>query len=553
MSKDKKKGMWFLVLVFFVSLVSMSNIGQQVGIQAPYNIAVYGGGIFFVLFTTFYSLKTLSFHYSHLFPFAVLTVIFLIVTGLLNSSLKDVEYTFYALLVGFLFLVSLVQYQWNKIHWFWFFYAIVILALVQASIALIQRFDTFGIFYWWTGYFPFKFHNGYLGSLQQRNMLASFMAFAVVTSLWLVLQRRFFYQDLIFKFPVFILVFLGVYIIVGSGSRAGLLGLILGFVFLLLALWQNIKVSLRYVVLIILLAVLGGGIALLWPADISSASSKLESVVYGSDVRLFLYETGWQLFLENLWFGVGIGHYPVAFQDYVTTHGLFLDKRIIDFNFKTFKHPHNELLFWLIQTGIVGCLPILIGIGLLLRNWWQQGQKQFWVYIGLCFPLVLQIMVSYPLILSATHYFLMLVLLVFSLKLPVKAVGMHSFKSVVKPIQFMLLVIGFCVLYGVYLGLMSAFEAYYFKNRLFFYKEHPKQEKIGYFQYASNWSIYHELVFKNMENLFLNAKKDNNLYDLNQYLLWYDNQDNKADLPKSINEYAKEAKSFVKTQEVITY
>lgn len=551
MYKDKKNGMWFLVLVFFASLVSVSNIGQQVGIQAPYNIAVYGGVIFFVLFTIFYLLKTLSFHYSHLFTFAALTIIFLIVTSLLSSSLKEVEYTFYALLIGLLFLVSLVQYQWKKRHWFWFFYAIVILALVQVCIALIQRFDTFGVFYWWTGYFPFKFHNGYLGSLQQRNMLASFMAFAVVTSFWLVLQRSFLYQDLIVKLPIFILVFLGVFIVVGSGSRAGLLGLFLGFVFILFSFWKNIKLHFKNVVLIILLTISGAYIAILWPADISSAGSKLEGVVYGSDVRLFLYETGWQLFLENFWFGVGIGHYPIAFQDYVSTHGLFLDKRIIDFNFKSFRHPHNELLFWLIQAGIVGCLPILIGIGLLLRNWLQQGKKQFWLYVGLSFPLVLQVLVSYPLILSATHYFLMLVLLVFSLKLPVKTVSMHHFKSAVKPIQLMLLVIGFCVLYGVYLGLMSAFEAYYFKNRLFFYKEHPMQEKIGYFHYASNWGIYHELVFKNMENLFLNAKKDNNLYDLNQYLLWYDNQDNKTDLPKSINEYAQEVKLFVKTQKII--
>lgn len=551
MLKYQKNGTWFLVLVFFISLVSVPNIGQQAGIQAPYNLAVYGGVAVFVLFTFFNSLSTFSFNYSHLITFAILVATFFLVIGSLNSSWQEIEYTFYSLLVGLLFIIALLQYQWQEKHWFWFFYAIVVLALIQSCIALVQRFDSFGVLYWWTGYFPFKFHSGYLGSLQQRNMLASFLAFAVVVSFWLALHKEFLNLKLRTKLPIFLVILVGVFITVGSGSRAGFLGLILGIVFLLFSLQKSIKLNIYNFVLILILAFLGALAAIAFPIEVSNVSSKLEAVVYGSDVRLFLYETGWKLFLQNFWFGVGIGNYPAAFQEFVSVHGLFFDKRIIDLNFKNFTHPHNELLFWLIQVGVVGCLPVLISVGLLLKNWWQQGCKPFFLYIGLSFPLVLQIMVSYPLILSATHYFLTMVILVFTLKLPVKRLDFHISSTFKQSVRAMFLIVGFWIVYGVYAGLMSAFETYYFKNRLFFYQEYREQEKIGYFHFASSWDVYHNLVFVNMENLFLRAREGHNFYDLNQYLLWYENQENMNNLPESLHIYAIEAKSILKSHKVI--
>lgn len=548
MFKYKYIGRWLLVLVFFFSLISVPNIGHNAGIQAPYNLALYGGVVLFIVFTLFNSLNVLSFQFSYLILFSALAAISIVVIGFLNSSFEEVEYTIYALLVGFLFIVSLVQYQLDDKHWFWFFYAIILLALAQVCISLVQRFDTFGVLYWWTGYFPFKFHSGYLGSLQQRNMLASFIAFAVVVGSWLVVQQRFLNLKVVVKLPVYAVIFFGVFIIVDSGSRAALLGLIIGLIFLLFALRENIQSNLKCFVQILFLVILGVVVAILLPADVSSAGSKLVGVVYGSDVRLFLYESGWQLFLQNLWFGVGIGNYPIAFQEFVSLHGLFLDKRIIDFNVKNFTHPHNELLFWLIQIGIVGCLPILLGVSLLLRNWWKQGQKQFWLYIALSFPLVLQVMVSYPLILSATHYFLILVFLVYSLKQSVKTLDFNIPKFVVGITRSTLLILGLWVVYSVYAGLMSAFETYYFKNRLFFYKDYPKQETIGYFHYASNWDLYQEIVLLNMENLFLKAKKDNNMYDLDQYLLWFNKQKNNASLPKKFKSYADEAERILQNK-----
>ena len=542
MNKYKNTGLWLLIVAFFLSLLSVPNIGNQAGIEAAYNIGVYAGISLFILFTLFYLLNSISFLYTPLITFSFVLVTLVLLVGLLGSDWVEVEYTFYASVVGIIFLFTLTQYQLTQKQWYWFFYAIMLLALIQILISIVQRFDTFSVFYWWTGYFPFKFHDGYLGSLQQRNMLANFVSFAVVISIWLVLQSQFSKLHSIAKLPILLTIFLGVFIVVGSGSRAGLLGTIFGLLFLLFAVKQQIKIYFKRFIVLLFLLFAGWIAAIILPMELSSAGSKLVNVVYGSDVRLFLYTTGWHLFLENFWFGVGIGNYSEYLQEFVVVNGLFLDSRIVNYDCSRFTHPHNELLFWLIQVGFVGSLLIFVGIFLVLKNWWQQGRTQFLLYLGLSFPLVLQTLVSYPLTLSATHYFLLLTFLVFSLNVTPKQVKFSVSKFTVYSIKTTVLVFVFWLLYGVYVALMSAFEVYYFQNRLFFYKVYPQQEVGGYFHNASKLTIYRDVVLNNMENLITNALLNKNIYDVKQYLIWYEKQ-NKANLSSVFHSYAVRAKA----------
>ena len=543
-NKYQQIGLWLLIFAFFLNLTSVPNIGYQAGIKAAYNIGVYAGVVLFLIVTLSVSVNSRSIFYSSLIQYVFTLVVLFMLIGLFNSNWKNTEYTFYAMLVGLLFLLSLTQYQWNERQWFWFFYAISVLALLQILISLVQRFDTFGVLYWWTEYFPFKFHKGYLGSLQQRNMLASFLSFSVVVSFWLVLQKNFIRLHVFIKIPVFLTILLGVFIVVGSGSRVGLLGVIFGLFLLFIALKGEIKAYSTGFLIAVFLGLLGLLMAYAFPTGFANVTSKLAGVVYGTDIRLFLYGTGLNIFLENFWFGVGIGNYSASLQEFIINNALFLDKRIVNHNIERFTHPHNEFLFWMIQVGFIGCITLFFGAILLLKNWWQQGTKPFLLYLGLSFPLLLQMLVSYPLSLSATHYFLVLTILVFSLNLPVKKVTYSVSTFTVNSTRLVVFILGLWFVYTAYVALMSAFEVYYFKNRLFFYKVYPEQEKIGYFHNASRSDLYRQGVLDNMENLVVKALPIQNVYDMNQYLLWYKKQNEKS-LPIRFQNYALRAEALL--------
>ncbi|QCU90776.1 O-antigen ligase family protein [Thiomicrorhabdus sediminis] len=538
---------FLIIAVFYFSLISVDNVGGQVGIITPYNLSVYFAVVVFIIYSFYQVISFQQFQISSRLLWTLIAAINLIAVGYWQAiHLNFLHYVILALVVAVLFVLALEQVSLSENAWHWLFYALSILALLQSLIALIQYFDTFSVAYWWTGYFPFKIHSGFLGSLQQRNMLSSFIAFGLVLSLWLLFSAQFKQSPIKIKLPLFLLAALGGFVVFASGSRAGLLALAVGILLLLWTYRFELKSHLGNLLLWFSLLVTSALLVKFIGVDIGSAASKFERVVYGLDVRLFLYETGWKLFLENLWFGVGIGNYNHSLQDFVLAHQLPGDARIAGLEIGSFSHPHNEFLFWLIQVGLAGCFSILIVIFLILKNWWQQGQKAFWGYSAIISPLVIQSMVSYPFILSATHWFLVLLVVFYSVIVSQRTINISLSESASLTFKVALLSFVAVAAYGFYIGLMSAFETYYFKNRIFIYKDYPQQEQVGYFYNASKWGLYDDLVQANMENMFLNARRDNNLYDLKQYLLWYNNQ---TELPDKFNDYAAQSRAMLQSND----
>lgn len=540
---DSKFNFLLFIFILFASLISVANVGNQFGIYAPSNISVFGAVGLFIASSLLIVCNKKKIQHNSLVVFIFIVFSSLLLIGLINSSYEQVELTLYAMLIGVLFIFAVLQVRLTEQHWFWFFYFVIILGVFQSVIALVQQFDAFGILYLWTGYFPFKFNNYYLGSLQHINMLASLLAFVVVVSIWLIFNRTYNQLNPILKLLVWLSFALAIVVISGSGSRVGMLGWVLGSFVVAYALRASIKQHIHLFWLLLAIAFLAFLIGASITSGYEQLGDKVERIAYGGDVRMFLLSSGLDIFLQNFWFGVGIGNYSEVFREYVLNNGLFLDVRIVSFDINRFTHPHNEPLYWLIQSGIIGVAPLLLGIILVFVNWLKQGLNKFLIYFAISFPLLLQIMVSYPTILSALHYFLVLILLTWSLKLPSKQFLIPSIRGLTFTIKSMATALSLLIFYGLYLGWMSTFETYYFKNRIFLYKVYPQQELKGYFFYASKFKLYENMVLMNMENLFLKAIEKRNYYDLNQYLIWYENYN--GNLPIRFNEYALNAKSMV--------
>ncbi|WP_373019519.1 O-antigen ligase family protein [Thiomicrorhabdus sp.] len=541
-------GLFLLVSIFYMSLFSVPNIGGQSGIVTPSNLGVYIGLTGFLFWMVFYSISSGRVLFSRLPAIFLLCVLLLLLVGSFKTTdWIEFKYQALAMLFGLSFVIGLLQIEWKQNHWFWFFYALCILGFMQGLIALDQRFDRFGVLYVFTEYYPLIIKSsGYLGSLQQKNMFASFIAFTEVLSLFLVSQKRFSSLSVWLKIPIYLFVAMGAFLVINSGSRSGLLGLILGLIFVVWAIRDQLVKESKDIWIWLFVAIFGVVIGLIVPVLGSSVNDKFANVVFGTDVRWFLYQTGWSIFQDNIWFGIGIGNYPKVFQEYVSVHNLWHDPRIVGFDIYRVTHPHNELLFWFIQTGLVGMLGVVLSFLGLLVNWYRQGGKHLLIQFGLLSPLVVQALVSYPFSLSATHYLLTLFLLFYGTHLKTYKFSFNLYGAVKVVIVMGALVLVLIFWRYGYQSAWSAFEVYYFKNRLFFYKQFPEQEKVGYFQYASGNELYLDLVRDNMQNLFHNAVRDSNYYDLRQYLLWYRQQD---EVPEDYKNYASQAEYLLKNSD----
>lgn len=161
-----------------------------------------------------------------------------------------------------------------------------------------------------------------------------------------------------------------------TGSRGGLLALCLGLAtFVIRGKTMTAKVV-NILGLFVLLVVLAGAVL---TSDVMRA--RFESTVESGDVarRDLIYPTAWQMFLERPIFGWG----PVN-STYV------LGNRLGHIDEET-KNPHNIFLFGLVSTGIVGSLPLVIGLGFAIMVSWRARNRSHSV---LPFAMVMAVMVA---------------------------------------------------------------------------------------------------------------------------------------------------------------
>ncbi|WP_210504807.1 PglL family O-oligosaccharyltransferase [Pantoea ananatis] len=235
------------------------------------------------------------------------------------------------------------------------------------------------------------------GIFQQVNMLASFMACGLALALYLYCCSTTCRLQWLISFMLLLAPFL----LLISFSRIGLLA------FILLTPWQLAilyRVSRRRCILATFL-IFGGVLAALLMLDIKGAPraiTTLSTVSY----RLNGWQEAWVMLWEKPILGWGYGSFQYQFLHHIhQTHPDLLQS----FNLS---HPHNELLFWAVEGGLLSLFGIaLLGLGLwrlLRRRLLLPRQPTPWIVI---LPIALHMMVEYPLYLSAAHAIFLLVIL----------------------------------------------------------------------------------------------------------------------------------------------
>lgn len=272
---------------------------------------------------------------------------------------------------GYLFFLSLFQYQLKSKHIERSLYIVLAMGLIAGAYGIIQS---------QTGalnlghIMPVSPGNQAVGIFQQVNLQASIMATLLILTFYLASRPALKSFSLIVKITLIIAAITASFTIAYSGSRVGLVSAIIGLSLLALGRWkliQNAKIMFSILTLSVILG------ATLGQSGLTKTTHKLDRAIGGveADIRWHMYNLSWQIFTEEPITGHGLGSFQKVFQEerakYQKNGGSALEAA------PRFSHPHNEIIFWLVEGGIIAIIGILAAAIYtflqLIKLGWQRG------------------------------------------------------------------------------------------------------------------------------------------------------------------------------------
>ncbi len=426
---------WGLLLLLLIApLYNQVNIGTS-GLNLTYNISAWivaswmlAAGLLLIT-TSHYFFYPQGWIYFVLFPFIVITNILWIEIDL------SVIWFFRLLFIlgGLMFLFALFQFSARQVQLDRALYVITLSMVCQALLGALQIADadiirqlvleqgtastetaqaisdeiTIAI----SNIVP-------SGNFQQINVQASFLVTGLMATFYLISRPVFRSSNKISQAIVVVSVALAIYIVSASGSRIGLLSLTLGMPILLWSRHHQLchhKKLLVVLFIVSCVSVVAGWSAWSDRKAIQKANSVQRDRVAGVTPkeypvsRVDIYMIGLELIAKQPIYGYGVGGFLKAWNEQMADFArrypegrLPVDSPIL--------HPHNEILFWAIEGGlltVIGLLAVVVGIILALKRCgWQRGGA----YLAMLLPISLHTQVELPFYHSAVHWFLWLFL-----------------------------------------------------------------------------------------------------------------------------------------------
>lgn len=251
-----------------------------------------------------------------------------------------------------------------------------------------------------------------LGMFQQPNLQGSLMATGLAVALYLTTTSFWSVQRWPMRALVYLVIILTVGQVIAAGSRVALLGALVVLALISVGCLRVLLKDRKTLLLLIMALVAGLGVG-------SALNERTGGLEYGgkklydlssveTDNRYRIYDMSLDAYLRAPWVGHGIGSFQREFQnekvEYMANGGRNVGNQ-------RFSHPHNELLFWMIETGTLGLLGLLAAaLGVFAALWRAGGQKGL-ALAALLIPITLHTMVELPFYISTFHWLVLLILL----------------------------------------------------------------------------------------------------------------------------------------------
>lgn len=315
-----------------------------------------------------------------------------------NNGLASQSYSrLLALAAGFLLFVSLQQFQFSRKQLLRLLLLVVLAGFLQACYSLMQDYllSADNIFGYNVGYGrPY-------GIFQQPNVLASFMATSLILAGYLLLQIN----DRRLQTFLLVTALLNMWVITITMSRTGYLGTLIALLLFIPWAWQSNKKKLAVFIITILCGI---GLAMIkgeGTLGVRSADNLKEA-----GQRQYLYEHSWQMIKDKPLMGYGYGGFE---KNYLITSAKRVKSGELPPRASDLTHPHNEILFWAVEGGVVPIVAMLLLVFsflLLLRSF---KLPKALALIALVIPISIHTQTEYPLYHSTLHWLVLLILVFF--------------------------------------------------------------------------------------------------------------------------------------------
>ncbi len=392
-------GALFLLAPFYYQ----DNFGGR-GLDLTYNIPIW----FFAGLLIFYGLFLFArqgrfFYPFHGWAFLILPVV-LVLTGMLEGADQPIAWLFRQiyLLGGILFLFMLFQFRANQATVERVLLFVVISALLNAILATVQILNPEIL----EGLFVTA-QNYPIGVFQQVNVLASFLATGLIVVIYLISRPSF--QGRAWSVKALLVISTGMvsFIIITIGSRVGLLSGSIGILLITFSRWPQLKRQ-RGVMLLVFLAIAGGTYQ--GKVGFERISEKTAEIAVGApaSVRVNMYRIAAELVVEKPVVGHGIGSFLRVWGQQTGSYHQRYPAAVLP---AYVTHPHNELVLWLIEGGLIAFLGILAIFWVVLLALWRCGANRAGAYFALLLPIGLHTLVEFPFYISSLHWFLWIFLI----------------------------------------------------------------------------------------------------------------------------------------------
>ena len=379
----KPKDMFYYVFSSYLLIgmhISIEHVGGY-GLYLPFNII---GWIFISILIglgLYQISRTERLIYSNLFIYCVIGSALMLLPFFYSNNVHAgfAVMRILGLGGGLLLYLSFQQFEFKKEEKIRFLYVILGSVIIQILLRSFSLFDP------------------EFGAMAQKNVFATFLATGTAIALFLLVNEKDGFNNIIKQILVFSIPFLSCIHIYYLQSRTGYLSLIIGVGFILLFGDRRNKNLLI-------------GIGLLFIGLIAGSITKRETIAksekqYSGNTRLATYQLTFEMIKDNPVIGVGYGNFLSAFRSHYAKRKRD-DTSLETIGNNNMDHPHNEILFWAVEGGIIPLIGLLIIAGAFLIMTWRTKQKSSMAMLGLALPILIHTQLELPFYISLIHWFL---------------------------------------------------------------------------------------------------------------------------------------------------